>query len=151
MSEVKMMSSIQFPNTQQPYQVTDSRIPNDPGAYKYMATDGSGNWVAEDRLAYEETVTPGEQVYYGRVSFGEEGGGYWVASPPSIGTISVPVDMLENGKNYYIHAECTYGLTGTFAGVGTATGVGSITAVLTDSFAMVSPSASMTFAPSFLT
>ena len=52
MSNSKNMKSILFPNTDQPYQVTDSRIPTDPGAYKYMATDGSGNWVAEDRLAY---------------------------------------------------------------------------------------------------
>lgn len=28
-------------------------LPTDPGAYKSLVTDGSGNWVTEDRLAYE--------------------------------------------------------------------------------------------------
>ena len=48
---------------------TGTGLPSDVGAYKYMATDGEGNWVADDRLAYpipdglvlipEQTITPG--------------------------------------------------------------------------------------------
>lgn len=64
MSEVKTMSSIQFPNTQQPYQVNDARIPADPGAYKYMATDGEGNWVPVDRLAWKESKVESKTLYH---------------------------------------------------------------------------------------
>lgn len=32
---------------------TGTGLPSDVGAYKYMATDGEGNWVAEDRLAWK--------------------------------------------------------------------------------------------------
>lgn len=53
MSDVKTMTNIQFPNTQEPYQVQDVRIPVNPGAYQQLVTDDNGNWVAEDRLAYK--------------------------------------------------------------------------------------------------
>ena len=33
---------------------TGTGLPSDVGAYKYMATDGAGNWNAEDRLAWKE-------------------------------------------------------------------------------------------------
>ena len=49
MSEVKTMSSIQFPNTQQPYQVQDQRIPENPGANKQFSTDAEGRMVWLDR------------------------------------------------------------------------------------------------------
>lgn len=55
MSEVKTMSSIQFPNTQQPYQVEDHRIPQNPGEYKQMATDENGQIIWMPLLAYSKS------------------------------------------------------------------------------------------------
>ena len=66
MSETnKIMSSLLFPNTDQPYQVQDPRIPKNPGTYKYMATDGEGNWIPADRLAYKTVEMTNELTYDG--------------------------------------------------------------------------------------
>ena len=54
MSEVKTMSSIYFPNTQQPYQLNDARIPADHAPYMQLVTDGEGKVGWEQRLAYIE-------------------------------------------------------------------------------------------------
>lgn len=82
MSETnKVMSSLQFLNTEQPYQVNDARIPANPGAYKYMATDGEGNWVAEDRLAYDGRMTiEWDGNTEGRAAIVTPGGTYYKAS-----------------------------------------------------------------------
>ena len=36
---------------------TGTGLPSDVGAYKYMATDGNGDWVPVDRLAWKESKT----------------------------------------------------------------------------------------------
>lgn len=59
---------------------TGTGLPSDVGAYKYMATDGEGKWVAEDRLAWKGNVK--ETLLNQTVEFSTEPEGdvYWSVS-----------------------------------------------------------------------
>lgn len=77
---------------------TGTGLPSDVGAYKYMATDGEGKWVAEDRLGYksveEVVVLPVQQF-----DLSSNGGGQYVAM--------LDIDGLTEGKEYSVEFDGT--------------------------------------------
>lgn len=94
MSETnKVMSSLQFPNTDQPYQVNDARVPANPAPYQQLVTDGEGNWGTADRLAWIE-----QQVLIEEQTVDLKGGAVFAEAfvKPEV---YIPI---ENGKAYVL-------------------------------------------------